>query len=313
MLQKLLREHHPEYIVVVFDTKWATHRHTSYHEYKANRKPTPDELQVQIPLIYKVVRAYNIPVYAAKGYEADDLIGTLVKLLSDKPVEIVIVTSDKDMEQLLSPQVKILNAKKGTMIDSESLLREKGIRPEQTIDVLALSGDTSDNIPGVPGIGDKTALELIQKWGSLEDVLANVNHISGKKRQENLRSFTEQARLSQKLLKLYSDIPIRFDVNACKLNTGENIKLKKLFKAFGFNTLLADMVATAKTEETRYQLIDTMEKFNTFLDQLKKQKVFAVDLETTSANPLRAQIVGISFSWEAREAYYIPVMAPEGT
>lgn len=313
MLQKLLREHHPEYIVVVFDTKWVTHRHTSYHEYKANRKPTPDELQVQIPLIYKVVRAYNIPVYAAKGYEADDLIGTLVKLLSDKPVEIVIVTSDKDMEQLLSPQVKILNAKKGTIIDSESLLREKGIRPEQAIDVLALSGDTSDNIPGVPGIGDKTALELIQKWGSLEAVLANVNHISGKKRQENLRSFTEQARLSQKLLKLYSDIPIRFDVNACKLNTEENIKLKKLFKAFGFNTLLADMVATAKTEETRYQLIDTMEKFNTFLDQLKKQKVFGVDLETTSANPLKAEIVGISFSWEAREAYYIPVMAPEGT
>lgn len=313
MLQKLLREHHPEYVVVVFDTKWATHRHTSYREYKANRKPTPDELQVQIPLIYKVVRAYNIPVYAAKGYEADDLIGTLVKLLSDKPIEVIIVTLDKDMEQLLCPQVKILNTKKGAMIDSESLLREKGIRPEQVVDVFALSGDASDNVPGVPGIGDKTALELIKKWGSLETVLANVNHIPGKKRQENLRLFTDQARLSQKLLKLYSDIPIHFDVNACKLNTEENKKLKKLFKAFGFNTLLTDMVATAKTEETRYKLIDTMDKFNTFLDQLKKQRVFAVDCETTSVNPLKAQIVGISFSWEAREAYYIPVMAPEGT
>ncbi len=313
MLQKLLREHHPEYVVVVFDTKWATHRHTSYREYKANRKPTPDELQVQIPLIYKVVRAYNIPVYAAKGYEADDLIGTLVKLLSDKPIEVIIVTLDKDMEQLLCPQVKILNTKKGAMIDSESLLREKGIRPEQVVDVFALSGDASDNVPGVPGIGDKTALELIKKWGSLETVLANVNHISGKKRQENLRLFTDQARLSQKLLKLYSDIPIQFDVNACKLNTEENKKLKKLFKTFGFNTLLTDMVATAKTEETRYMLIDTMDKFNTFLDQLKKQRVFAVDCETTSVNPLKAQIVGISFSWEAREAYYIPVMAPEGT
>src|SRR5574337_713559 len=140
MLQKLLREHHPEYVVVVFDTKLITHRHRSYSEYKANRKPTPDELQVQIPLIYKVVRAYNIPIYAAKGYEADDIIGTLVKLLSDKYIEVVIVTSDKDMEQLLNSKVKILNAKKGLMLDTEALFREKGIRPEQVVDVLALSG-----------------------------------------------------------------------------------------------------------------------------------------------------------------------------
>ncbi len=309
----MLREHHPEYIVVVFDTKWATHRHNSYHEYKANRKPTPDELQIQIPLVYKIVRAYNIPVYATKGYEADDIIGTMVKLLSDKPVEIVIVTSDKDMEQLLSSNVKILNAKKGLMIDPEALFREKGIRPEQVVDVLALSGDASDNVPGVPGIGGKTALELIQKWGSLESVLAQVNNISGKKRQENLRLFADQARLSQRLLKLYNDIPIRLDMNACRLKTSENTRLKNLFRTLGFNTLLTDMVATAKTEETRYELVDTPEKFDTFLDLLIKQKVVALDLETTSTNPLRAQIVGISFSWQAREAYYIPLVAPKGT
>ena len=313
MLQKLLREHHPEYVVVVFDTKLITHRHLSYREYKANRKPTPDELQVQIPLIYKVVRAYNIPIYAAKGYEADDIIGTLVKLLSDKYVEIVIVTSDKDLEQLLSPKVKILNAKKDMMIDQETLFKEKGIRPDQVVDVLSLSGDATDNVPGVPGIGNKTALELIQKWGSLESVLANTTNITGKKRQENLRVFADQARLSQNLLKLYSDIPVRLDMNACKLNITESTELKQLFRALGFNTLLKDMVATAKTEETRYQLIDTLEKFNTFLDQLKKQRVFALDLETTSTVPLKARIVGISFSWQAREAYYIPLMAPEGT
>ncbi|HHT9129623.1 MAG TPA: DNA polymerase I [Candidatus Brocadiaceae bacterium] len=313
MLQKLLREHRPEYIVVVFDTKGTTHRHTSYGEYKANRKPTPDELQVQIPLIYKVVRAYHIPIYAAKGYEADDVISSLVKILSDKHVEIVIVTSDKDFEQLLSPQVKILNAKKGITIDQEVLFREKGIRPDQVVDVLALSGDAVDNVPGVPGIGEKTALELIQKWESLESVLTNVDHISGKKRQENLRLFADQARLSQKLLKLCSNIPIRIDMNACKLNGTENIKLKKLFSAFGFNSLLTNTVATAKTEETQYQLINTIEKFNEFLNQLKEQKIFAIDLETTNTKPLMAQIVGISFSWHAREAYYIPLIAPEGT
>ena len=312
MLQKLLREHHPEYVVVVFDTKYATHRHNSYAEYKANRKPTPDELQAQIPLIYKVVRAYNIPIYAARGYEADDIISALVKKLSEKNVEIIIATSDKDMEQLLSPQVKIFNAKKGVMIDQETLYREKGIRPEQVVEVLALSGDASDNVPGVPGIGNKTALELIQKWGSLESVLSSIDQISGKKRQENLRLFSDQARLSRKLLKLYSEIPIPIDMNACKLDTTENTKLKKLFREFGFNTLLADMVATAKTEETRYHLINTGEKFNEFLGQLKNQKVFAIDLETTNIKPLQAQIVGISFSWQAKEAYYLPLMTPNG-
>ena len=312
MLQKLLREHHPEYVVVVFDTKYATHRHNSYAEYKANRKPTPAELQAQIPLIYKVVRAYNIPIYAARGYEADDIISALVKKLSEKNVEIIIATSDKDMEQLLSPQVKILNAKKGVMIDQETLFREKGIRPEQVVDVLALSGDSSDNVPGVPGIGNKTALELIQKWGSLESVLSSIDQISGKKRQENLRVFSDQARLSQKLIKLYSEIPIPIDMNACKLDTTENTKLKKLFREFGFNTLLADMVATAKTEETRYHLINTGEKFHEFLEQLKNQKVFAVDLETTNIKPLQAQIVGISFSWQPKEAYYLPLMTPNG-
>ena len=312
MLQKLLREHHPEYVVVVFDTKYATHRHNSYAEYKANRKPTPAELQAQIPLIYKVVRAYNIPIYAARGYEADDIISALVKKLSEKNVEIIIATSDKDMEQLLSPQVKIFNAKKGVMIDQETLYREKGIRPEQVVDVLSLSGDSSDNVPGVPGIGNKTALELIQKWGSLESVLSSIDQISGKKRQENLRLFSDQARLSQKLIKLYSEIPIPIDMNACKLDTTENAKLKKLFREFGFNTLLADMVATAKTEETQYRLINTGEKFHEFLEQLKNQKVFAIDLETTNIKPLQAQIVGISFSWQPREAYYLPLMTPNG-
>ena len=312
MLQKLLREHHPEYVVVVFDTKYATHRHNSYAEYKANRKPTPAELQAQIPLIYKVVRAYNIPIYAARGYEADDIISALVKKLSEKNVEIIIATSDKDMEQLLSPQVKIFNAKKGVMIDQETLFREKGIRPEQVVDVLSLSGDSSDNVPGVPGIGNKTALELIQKWGSLESVLSSIDQISGKKRQENLRVFSDQARLSQKLIKLYSEIPIPIDMNACKLDTTENTKLKKLFREFGFNTLLADMVATAKTEETQYHLINTGEKFHEFFEQLKNQKVFSIDLETTNVKPLKAQIVGISFSWQAKEAYYLPLMTPNG-
>lgn len=312
MLQKLLREHHPEYIAVVFDTKCTTHRHTNYSDYKANRKPTPDELQVQIPLIYKIVRAYNIPIYAVKGYEADDIISTLVKKISDRHIEVVIVTADKDMEQLLSPQVKIYHARKDMIIDQEVLLKEKGIRPDQVVDVLALSGDAVDNVPGVPGIGSKTALELIQKWGSLELVLANIDQIRGKKKQENLRLFGDQARFAQTLLKLYNDIPIQIDMDLCKVSNTNGSKLKNLFWELGFNTLLTDTVTTAKTEETRYHLINTKEKFDGFLDILMNQKTFAVDLETTNINPLKAEIVGISFSWQPREAYYIPLLAPEG-
>ncbi len=313
MLQKLLREQRPEYAAVVFDTRLATHRHKEYEPYKAHRKPMPDDLRVQIPLIYKVVRTFNIPVYASMGFEADDLICTLVKLLSDKDVETIIVTSDKDMEQLINARVKILNAKKEKLIDQEALFKEKGIRPDQVTDVLALSGDASDNVPGVPGIGNKTALELIQKWGTLESVLANVDGISGKKRQENLRTFADQARLSQKLIRLRSDVPLRLDMNACRIPVAENVKLKTLFRNLGFNTLLADLVATAKTEETRYHLINTPVTFHEFLTRLKAQKAFAVDLETTSVKPLEAKIVGISFSWQARVAYYLPFMAPEGT
>ncbi|HHT9141911.1 MAG TPA: DNA polymerase I [Candidatus Wujingus californicus] len=312
MLQKLIREHRPEYITVVFDTKWATHRHITYNEYKANRKPTPDELQIQIPLIYKVVRALNIPVYASKGYEADDIISTIVKILSDKQVEIIIATSDKDMEQLLAPNVKIFNTKKNLMIDKEVLFKEKGIRPDQVIDVLSLSGDAVDNVPGVPGIGNKTALELIQKWDTLESVLSNIDNISGKKRQENLKLFAEQARFSREILRLRNDVPIQLDMNACKLTTNENKEIKKLFKELGFNSLLADIVSTAKTEETNYYLIDTTEKFNDFIERLKQQKKFVIDLETTSTTPLNAQIVGISFSWQPKFAYYIPLMTPEG-
>ena len=314
MLQKLLREQRPEYAAVVFDTRLATHRHKEYEPYKAHRKPMPDDLRVQIPLIYKVVRTFNIPVYASMGFEADDLICTLVKLLSDKDVETIIVTSDKDMEQLINARVKILNAKKEMLIDQEALFKEKGIRPDQVTDVLALSGDASDNVPGVPGIGSKTALELIQKWGTLESVLSNVDLISGKKRQENLRTFADQARFSQKLIRLRSDVPIRLDMDACRRPVAaENAKLRTLFRNLGFNTLLTDMVATAKTEETRYHLIDTSEKFHEFLIRLKEQKTFAIDLETTSVKPLEAKIVGVSVSWQSREAFYLPFMAPEGT
>ncbi|MDR4508245.1 MAG: DNA polymerase I [Candidatus Brocadiaceae bacterium] len=310
MLQKLFREHNPEYAAVVFDTKYTTHRHQRFSEYKANRKKTPDDLEVQIPLIYKIVRAHNIPIYAAKGYEADDVVSSLVETLYTKNLEIVIVTSDKDMEQLLSPRVKIFNSNKNIMIDQDMLFREKGIRPEQVIDVLALSGDTSDNIPGIPGVGDKTALELIQKWGSLESVLTNTNLISGKKRQENLRTFADQARLSYNLIKLRNDIDIQVNMDACKLNGTENKALKQLYREFGFNTLLSEMVEATTTEKTRYQLINTAETFSTFLDQLKNQSIFALDLETTSIKPMNAHIVGISFSWNEKEAYYIPLIAP---
>ncbi len=199
MLRKIIREDKPCYMAIAFDTKGPTFRHIEYKEYKSHRKPTPDDLVSQIPLLYDVVNAYNIPLYAIQGFEADDIIGTISKKLSKENIECTIITIDKDMDQLIDKHIKIYNPRKKEIRDTEKLRKEKGIEPENVIDILALGGDSSDNIPGIPGIGYKTALNLIREWKTLENVISNVDKIKGKKKQENLLKYTELARLSKRL------------------------------------------------------------------------------------------------------------------
>ena len=180
MLRKIIKEDKPCYMAIAFDTKGPTFRHIEYKEYKSHRKPTPDDLVSQIPLLYDVINAYNIPLFAIQGFEADDIIGTISKKLSKENIECTIITIDKDMDQLIDKHIKIFNPRKKEIRDTEKLRKEKGIEPENVIDILALGGDSSDNIPGIPGIGYKTALKLIREWKSLENVISNVDKIDRK-------------------------------------------------------------------------------------------------------------------------------------
>ena len=240
MLRKIIREDKPCYMAIAFDTKGPTFRHIEYKEYKSHRKPTPDDLVSQIPLIYDVVNAYNIPLYAIQGFEADDIIGTISKKLSKENIECTIITIDKDMDQLIDKHIKIFNPRKKEIRDIEKLRKEKGIEPENVIDILALGGDASDNIPGIPGIGYKTALNPIREWKSLEKVISNVDKIKGKKKQENLLKYTELARLSKRLATIDTEVPLDFNLEACRLSNFNNIKLNELFTNYGFNSFIAE-------------------------------------------------------------------------
>jgi DNA polymerase I len=240
MLRKIIKEDKPCYMAIAFDTKGPTFRHKEYKEYKSHRKPTPDDLISQIPLLYDVINAYNIPLYAIQGFEADDIIGTISKKLSKGNIECTIITIDKDMDQLIDKHIKIFNPRKKEIRDIEKLRKEKGIEPENVIDILALGGDSSDNIPGIPGIGYKTALNLIREWKSLENVITNVGKIKGKKKQENLLKYTELARLSKRLATIDTEVPLDFNLEACRLTNFNNIKLNELFTNYGFNSFLAE-------------------------------------------------------------------------
>ena len=240
MLRKIIKEDKPCYMAIAFDTKGPTFRHIEYKEYKSHRKPTPDDLVSQIPLLYDVINAYNIPLFAIQGFEADDIIGTISKKLSKKNIECTIITIDKDMDQLIDKHIKIFNPRKKEIRDIEKLRKEKGIVPENIIDILALGGDSSDNIPGIPGIGYKTALNLIREWKSLENVISNVDKIKGKKKQVNLLKYTELARLSKRLATIDTEVPLDFNLEACRLTNFNNIKLNELFTNYGFKSFIAD-------------------------------------------------------------------------
>jgi len=240
MLRKIISEDKPGYMAIAFDAKGPTFRHIEYKEYKSHRKPTPDDLVSQIPLLYDVINAYNIPLYTIQGFEADDIIGTISKKLSRENIECTIITTDKDMEQLLDKHIKIFNSRKKEIKDIEKLRKENGIEPENVIDILALGGDSSDNIPGIPGIGYKTALNLIKEWKSLENVMSNVDKIKGKKKQENLLKYTERARLSKRLATINTEVPLDFNLEACRLTNFNNIKLNEIFTKYGFNSFIAE-------------------------------------------------------------------------
>ncbi len=326
----LIERYKPDMLVVAMDSKAPTFRSELYRQYKAHRPPMPEDMPVQIHRIEQILEAMRIPTLRVDGFEADDIIGTLAKKATADAIDVMICSKDKDLLQLLDDRVRVLDLKSGKITDSEVMRQELGIGPEQMIDSLALEGDTADNVPGVPLIGPKTARELIRTYGNLEELYAQADQIKGK-RGENLRNAKEQAYLSRRLVTLDCEVPIEVDYEALALSGPDREKLGTLFGELGFNRLLGQLNLTevaevthsqetptatgpgsARTVKHAYELIDTPEKFEPFLSELKKQRLFAVDTETTAIDPMRADLVGLSFCWERQRAFYLPVRGPLG-
>jgi DNA polymerase-1 len=332
----------PNMLVVALDSKTPSFRAEIYPDYKAHRPKMPDDMPVQIDRIEEILAAMNIPALRIDGFEADDIIGTLAKDASAAGVDVYICSKDKDMLQLLDKHIFTYDMKTGQVTTRESMLAEMKLSPEQFLDVLALQGDTADNVPGVPDVGPKTALEWIQKYSSLENLYAHADEIKGK-RGESLRSSKDKALLSKELVTIDCSTPIEIDYDAFKLTEPDASKLAEIFTELGFGRLmsrlglkrsestepkagtkkqkptLADLCVvgdegadTIKTLPKDYHLIDTKAKFNKLCAELSKQTIFAVDTETTSVNAVRANLVGLSFSWQRHRGYYIPVRAPLG-
>ena len=334
-LHKILARE-PDSIAVVLDAGAKTFRNDLFDQYKATRKPMPEELVSQLPLIDEMIAAHGIRTVKRAGFEADDLIATLARQAEKQGFDVVILTSDKDAQQLLSDHIHIYDNRKDRTIDASVLKEEKGIIPEQVVDMMALSGDTSDNIPGVPGIGPKTAQELIQQYGTLEGVLSHVDDIRGKRRQENLRKFADQARLSKDLVTLDDDVALDVTVDDLVPVEPDREKLLALFRKWGFKRFLDELIDATPEQDTDYRLINTPETFDEFIKRLREHVArppvgrdddpeeatrgtgprataarFSVDLETTSTFPRDAEIVGIAFSWKPFDGDYLAIRTPD--
>ncbi|MBW4055578.1 MAG: DNA polymerase I [Proteobacteria bacterium] len=306
MLLKLLKDYQPEHVAVVFDAGRITFRTEMYPEYKANRAAMPDDLRVQMEPIREVVRAFNIPTLELQGFEADDIIGTLAGRFSAQGGNVVVVTGDKDLMQIVTDHVTLLDTMKGKESGISDVVERFGVGPELVTDILGLAGDSSDNIPGVPGIGEKTAAKLILEFGSLDALLARADEVKGKN-GEKLREFREQALLSRRLATIELNVPLAVDLETLTAREPDQKSLNAIFKKFGFTSLIKELTGKATLSSERYITVTTVAGLDALVTGLEQAGEFAFDLETTSLDPRLAEIVGLSFSYHDHEAYYIPI------
>ena len=306
MLIKLIEERNPPYAVMIFDSKGPTFRHEMYADYKANRASMPDDMSIQLPYIKEVTRGFNLPAIEMEGYEADDLIGALARMAEEAGFFVVMVTGDKDFMQLVTEKTIVWDPMKEKTIDADSIRKDLGIEPRQIVDMMGLSGDAVDNIPGVPGIGRKTALDLIKKFGSMELLYEQIDTITKKKQHDNLVQYKDQAFLSRELATINKNAPLSFDLDALKLKNPDNSKLSRLFKELEFRQLQRAFPEPADLSRKKYQLIQSRKTLLDLITRLETVELFALDTETTSKNPMKAKLVGLSFSIEPNEAFYIP-------
>ncbi|MCX8119091.1 MAG: DNA polymerase I [Desulfobacterota bacterium] len=313
MLLKVLKEHRPDYLAIVFDSKAPTFRSEVFKEYKANRPAMPEGLIPQIPYIKKIIEGYRIATLEQEGYEADDLIGTVAKGFESE-VDVVIITGDKDILQLVNDRIQVYDTMKERRFGVAEVKERFGVSPEQVVDVMGLAGDAIDNIPGVPGIGEKTAVELIRAFGSIDHLLGHLDQIPQKKLREKLQQHAALARLSRTLATIRTDVPLACRIEDFALSPPDLKSLRELFKELEFHKFLKELPSEEpQAKEGRdYRLVTDRDQFLALLKALRESGCFAIDLETTSPHPMWARPVGISFSPAAGQAYYLPVGHQEG-
>ncbi len=312
MLRRLLREQDTPYFVVVFDAPGKTFRDRLYKEYKANRPPMPDDLRSQIEKVHAVIKALGLPLLSISDVEADDVIGTLARAASNHDMEAFIVSGDKDLAQLVGPGVTMCDSMKDVIYDEQGVQEKFGVPPDRIIDFLALVGDTSDNIPGVPKVGPKTAARWLMDYGSLDALVEQADSVSGKV-GENLRASLDQLALSRELATIKCDVPLEQGPDALMVSAPDDEALRKLYADLEFKTWLSELgglnESTDVAEEVhgRYETILDKKTFKKWVDKLAKAPVFAFDTETTSIDAMQASLVGVSFAVEAGESAYVPV------
>lgn len=317
---RILTKENPTHLAVVQDTKEKSFRHELYTEYKANRVQMPDEMAEQLPRLDHLLNTMKIPILRKPGYEADDIIATLTKRAEAAGWEVVVVTGDKDLMQLVTDKTKIFNLKKvseaGEWYDREAVKEKMGVYPEQILDYLALVGDASDNVPGVDGVGPKTAVKLLEEYGSFEAVLANAEKITKPKLRESLIAFRDRAALTKRLIALEYDAKVDCDLEALGVPTLDNPDLRGLFLEFEFTSLIKQL--GQPTEEKRevaaqnYLTIDNPAALEHVVAEIERAGQFAFDTETTGLNWLTCKLVGISLAVADGRAWYIPLAHREG-
>ena len=348
-LEDVLKKEAPTHIGVAFDPSGPTFRHEAYKEYKAQREETPEAIKLSVPIIKDIIRAYRIPILEVPGFEADDVIGTLATEAGKRGIKTYMMTPDKDYGQLVSENVFMYRPKYGdkefdVMGVNEVKAKFNIESPAQVIDMLGLMGDSSDNIPGCPGVGEKTAQKLISQFGSIENLLENTSQLTGAVKTK-VESNIEKIRFSKFLATIKTDVPIELDMEQLKRETPDEEKLRSIFEELEFRTLLDRVFKNEKkapvktvpandafqgdlfgfftdenTEEQKnsslrrledlsydYQLLDNEDKINDFLRIILTKDIFSLDTETTGTEPMAAELVGMSFSYEENKAFYVPV------
>ena len=325
MLLKMLREYHAPYIAVIFDSARKNFRNDIYPDYKANRDETPEDLIPQFPLIREATKAFDMPALEMENYEADDLIAAYTKLARAAGKKVVIVSSDKDLMQLVGDGVRMLDPMKSKWIDEEQVIEKFGVTPDKVVDVQSLAGDSTDNIPGVPGIGVKTAAQLINDYGSLDDLLARAEEIKQNKRREKLIAHAEDARISRQLVRLDENAPVPVKLENLKTHDPDKPALMAFLQKHAFNSIIkrlggetveiaaqSDAVPDDEEDtlppasENTYTLINDAKTLQHWINEAEEEGVLVIDTETTDLTPAKAKLVGISIASRPGKAAYIP-------